>query len=66
MLLGQLEDLGRYVKKGLIDYDTALQSFRYYLVHVWENPAIQKYEADEDNEGMYENIRDLYARFKAD
>jgi hypothetical protein len=35
-------------------------------VHVWENPAIQKYAADEDNEGMYENIRDLYARFKAD
>jgi hypothetical protein len=32
---------------------------------VWKNQSIQKYAADEDNEGMYENIRDLYARFKA-
>jgi hypothetical protein len=65
LLLGQFESLAWYVKKGLIDYDTALENFRYYLVHVWENPAIQKYAADGDNEGMYENIRNLYARFKA-
>jgi hypothetical protein len=65
LLLGHFDDLGWYVKRGLIDYGTALQSFRYYLVGSFDSPPIQQYIQDEDNEGMYENVRYLYNMFRA-
>jgi hypothetical protein len=65
LLLGHFDDLGWYVKRGLIDYGTALQSFRYYLVGSFDSPPIQQYIQDEDNEGMYENVRYLYNKFTA-
>jgi hypothetical protein len=64
-LLGPFEDLGLYVRDGLIDYDIALQSFRYYLLNTFENPVVQQYVDDEDNAGMYEHVRYLHDRFKA-
>jgi hypothetical protein len=59
MLLLPLDILGWYVKNGFIYDKIALEIFRYYLDQIWENPAIQKYADDEDNAGMYENVRYL-------
>jgi hypothetical protein len=64
LLLGQFDDLGWYVKRGLIDYPTALQNFRYYLVECVEHPSVRQYMQDIENNGMYENVQYLYSRFK--
>jgi hypothetical protein len=64
LLLGYFDDLGRYVREKLIDFGTARQIFEYYVEESFENPDIDKYLKDKENEGKYNDFRYIYKRFR--
>ena len=64
-LLGHFEDVGWYVKKGMMDVNTAFQSFGYYVITTCEHQEIKKYLADQRaKEYSFDDLDWLYKRFK--
>lgn len=43
LILGHLDDLGVFEKKGIIDIDTVYEEFSEYIENIWKNPAIATY-----------------------
>jgi hypothetical protein len=64
LLLGHFESVGWYVRKGLIDFDAAYDTFSYYLEKSYEHPEIKKFLADEDWKDTYTDFPYLYERFR--
>jgi hypothetical protein len=67
LLLGQFEALGLYVRRGLIDFYAAWTNFSVYLIDTIENPEIEKYLTDpeeEDDVDTYSELQYLYRRFQ--
>lgn len=64
-LLGHFEDVGWYIRHGLMNLRTADQSFGYYLIATVEHPEMKKYL---DHQGVkefgYTDLAWLYRRFK--
>lgn len=59
LLLGFFDDIGWYVKKKLVDFETIEQTFGYYVAESYDNPVIQDYLNDKDNRGRYIDFRNL-------
>lgn len=65
LLLGHFEDVGWYVRKGMMDLKAAYQSFGYYVIATYEHQEIQKYLADQRaKEYGFDDLDRLYKRFK--
>ena len=62
-LLGPLDDLAVFERRGLIDLDTAYQGFGYYLMETIENPEIRKY-LDYGESKNYKDFYRMYKKFK--
>lgn len=58
LLLGHLDDVGRYEKNGLLGIKAAYATFGYYFHELLEkdSPA-EKMMNDKDNEGNYEDLK---------
>lgn len=64
-LLGHFEDLGWYVRRGLMDLKAAFQSFGYYLIATVEHTEMQKFlEHQRAKEFSYDDLEWLYQKFK--
>jgi hypothetical protein len=68
-LLGYLEDIGFFEKRGLINIEEVNSHFNWYIQMVWDNPEIQKYvqmerKEDEDSRDKWENLEALAKRLR--
>lgn len=64
LLLGPLDDVGRYEKNGLLDVRSAYDTFGYYVCElVGDNEAVKAFLKHEDNRGNYDDLEHLYKKF---
>lgn len=65
LILGNLEDVGIFEKKKLIDIDSVYEEFSEYIERAWSNEAIRRYvkwTIDEDYDDTYSNFRYIYEK----
>jgi hypothetical protein len=69
LLLGPLEAVGIFERRGVIDIQLASQFFGWYVILIWQNSAVQEYIAwqrkQPDSSDVYVCLEDLYNRCKA-
>jgi hypothetical protein len=64
LLLGPLDDVGRFKKNGLLDIDAAYDTFGFYVCElVGENKAVKAYLKNKDSKGNYDDLKDLHKVF---
>jgi hypothetical protein len=64
LLLGPLDDVGRYEKNGLLDIRSAYDTFGYYVCElVGDNEGVKAFLKHEDNRGNYDDLERLYEEF---
>ena len=64
LLLGPLDDVGRYEKNGLLDIGSAYDTFGYYVCElVGDNEGVKAFLKHEDNRGNYDDLERLYNEF---
>ncbi|HEY4325856.1 MAG TPA: hypothetical protein VGN20_17825 [Mucilaginibacter sp.] len=70
LLLGYLEDIGCFEKRGLIDIRGVYDDFDWYIQMVWKNPAVKSYidsqrETEENGDDIYENFEYIFRKSSA-
>ena len=65
LLLGHLEDLGVFEKKGVVDIDMIYELFDYYIEVCWENEEIKNYINYQGDGDIYENFFYIYEKCKS-
>lgn len=65
LLLGHLDDVGRYEKKGLLDITDAYKTFGYYFELLEEGAPAQEMLDDKDNAGKYEDLKYMQKEFES-
>ena len=66
-LLGYLDDIENYQKKGLLDIQLIDQTFGSYITAIWEDSEIQKYInwcRKQFGNDMYKGMEDIYNKLK--
>jgi hypothetical protein len=64
LILGHLDDVGGFVKSGLIDLDNAYETFSYYVNDLLtKDSPLRSMLDDEDNEGNYDNVKYIMVKF---
>jgi hypothetical protein len=64
ILLGPLDDVGRFEKNGLLDIRTAYNTFGYYVRElVGHNKAVKDFLKDKGSQGNYDDLEYLYREF---
>lgn len=68
-VLGILEDVGTFEKRGILDIGLVYDFFDYYIDIVWNNCAIRKYieyaREGQSNGDVYENIEFIFNKLKS-
>jgi len=68
ILLGPLNDIGTFNKKGLMDMEIAEDFFRYYIVRICENPQIKAYrkwhKTQPEGENTYSGLDAIYKKLR--
>ncbi len=69
-LLGHIDDLGTFEKRGILDISMIYEFFDYYIEATWENGEIKKYvewqrTGDEKNSDVYDNLEYIYNKCKS-
>ncbi|MGO8763255.1 MAG: hypothetical protein ACLQUS_14820 [Desulfobaccales bacterium] len=69
-LLGQIDDLGTFEKRGILDISMIYEIFDYYIEEIWENEEIRKYvewqrTGDESCSDIYDNLEYIYNKCKS-
>jgi hypothetical protein len=64
-LLGHFEDVGGYVRRKLMDFEAAYQSFGYYVIETVEHTEMKKFlDHQRAKEFSYDDLEWLYQQFK--
>jgi hypothetical protein len=64
LLLGPLDDVGRFEKNGLLDISAAYRTFGYYVCElVGDNEAVKGYLKYKDSQGNYDDLLYLHKKF---
>ena len=68
LLIGHLDDVGRFEKNGLLDIHTAYSTFGYYVLELVgeneeEKTEVRKYLNDQECQGNYDDLEYIYEEF---
>lgn len=67
LLLGHFEDLGLFLKKGLLDIETIYEGFSYYIKTIHENDQIDNYimwNREPGGQDIYDNFDYVYKKVR--